>query len=62
MEKVQEKLTGKDFVTIPAGIGAGTYIGAWIGPEGTKYLVPRYLEFDGKELEALDCKEYVTEI
>lgn len=53
---------GSHWITIPAGIAAGSSLGMWIGPGDTKHMIPRYLEFKGVELEALNCKEYVSEI
>lgn len=50
---------------VAGGAAAGGIIGFMIGGAAetdTKYMVPRYLEFKGEELEALNCKEYVTKI
>jgi len=49
-------------LNIPGAV-AGGFIGFSIGLEeiDAEFYIPRYLEFDGKELEALDCKEYVSE-
>ncbi|MDD5191841.1 MAG: hypothetical protein PHH54_04165 [Candidatus Nanoarchaeia archaeon] len=52
---------GSHWVTVPAGISIGSSVGMWLGPADIKYMVPKYLEFNGKELEALNCKEYVSE-